>query len=172
MGKAHALRCVPATCHQHPGMGPRKINFVLRACLRAGCACLPEWNYTSLQGNNFHITSGCSNPDNESALPWCPVDPATCIHTPAALSGRLYWDYCYNLDDKVTIDTGVGRLHTRSDTPLQALPSSCWAVEVHRLLLAKMCGRAFITCLSFGPFLQALALKRTIIPNAVSLRLL
>ena len=87
----------------------------------AGCACLPEWNYTSIQGNHFHITSGCANPDNESALPWCSVDPTTCTHTPAAMSGRIDWDYCYNLDDKVSIDTGAGPVSPCPLSPRHAL---------------------------------------------------
>ena len=96
-----------AASRQRQALDHENMSCVLSSGLSAGCACLPQWNYTSIQGHQFRITSGCANPDNDSALPWCPVDPATCTHTPAAFMGRLYWDYCYNVDDKVTIDTGT-----------------------------------------------------------------
>ena len=95
----------------------------------AGCNCLPAWNYTSLQGNRFQITSGCANPDNDSVLPWCPIDPSTCTHSPAAFTGRLTWDYCYNLDDKVTIDTGAAPASTYLRSP-KAMPSSFYPAGV------------------------------------------
>lgn len=72
----------------------------------AGCRCLAEWNYTSSKGNTFHITNGCTNPDADQPVPWCMVDPATCTHEPFAASTGA-WDYCYNADDTITIDTGA-----------------------------------------------------------------
>ena len=92
--------------HRH-----RKECQHLSACATAGCTCLPEWNYTSSLGNHFHITTGCANSDNDFPMPWCQVDPATCEHSPIASTGEIFWDYCYNQDDKITINTGAACVH-------------------------------------------------------------
>ena len=67
---------------------------------------MKEWNYTSIKGNQFHISTGCANPDGDFAMPWCQVDASTCTHPPFAASSHLSWDYCYAADDQITVDTG------------------------------------------------------------------
>lgn len=76
--------------------------------MRAGCRCLNAWSYNSTKGNTFHITNGCSNPDGDQPVPWCMVDPSTCTHEPFTASTGS-WDYCYNVGDTITIDTGASR---------------------------------------------------------------
>lgn len=112
---------IPKNCQHHNACASakplrshhwhRKECRHLSACATAGCTCLPEWNYTSSLGNHFHITTGCANPDNDFPMPWCQVDPATCEHSPTASTGEIFWDYCYNQDDKITIDTGAACVH-------------------------------------------------------------
>ena len=67
---------------------------------------MKEWNYTSIKGNQFHISTGCANPDGDFAMPWCQVDASTCTHRPFAASNHLSWDFCYAADDRITVDTG------------------------------------------------------------------
>ena len=111
----HSHHWQPGNCQHYsacPGAQPlHSHRWHPSACAVAGCTCLPEWNYTSSLGNHFHITTGCANPDKDFPTPWCQVNPATCEHPPTASSGGIFWGYCYNQDDKITIDTGAACVH-------------------------------------------------------------
>lgn len=100
--------------------------------VHAGCRCLKEWNYTSTKGGTFHITTGCSNPDGDQPVPWCMVDPTTCVHQPFVASTGS-WDYCYNVGDTITIDTGASPI----PLPGSSLPNSSSTGYVMRMLGAN-----------------------------------
>lgn len=60
-----------------------------------GCNCLPQYNYTVPQTGLFlDIRNGSCIRPNTGSLPWCIVDPRTCIGKYRLLPGGQAWDSC------------------------------------------------------------------------------
>lgn len=64
------------------------------------CNCLPQYNYTVPDtGQYFEVHDGsCIRPTNGS-VPWCFVDPLTCIGRPNVNPDGQAWDNCITMGE-------------------------------------------------------------------------
>lgn len=77
----------------------RVLMWVLGRCgaelTVAGCNCLPQYNYTVPETGLFlDVRNGSCIRPHKGALPWCIVDPRTCIGKHRLLPDGQAWDSC------------------------------------------------------------------------------
>ena len=60
-----------------------------------GCNCLREWKYTDpVTGKYLETRNGTCTRTEAGGLPWCYVNPKTCVGQPLLRNG-YYWDNCF-----------------------------------------------------------------------------
>ena len=83
-----------------------------------GCNCLQEWKDTDPDtGLYIEMRNGSCAKTEMGGLPWCYVDPKTCVGQPLLRNG-YYWDTCFPDGEQQPKDGGLTQPHQQtSDAP-------------------------------------------------------